>query len=373
MIDIKTITDLIDKYGIRSAIFIVISFALYTIFKNKYVVELVKKLFDKLISKSIKSESVETSTSGDSKILFKDSDIINHEIFSYIDFWLYSSLPTLKFKTEYRTAIFNRYLTIYFKQYRESLFVFVNDGKYKDLDNATLKSTLHSLFNNIVFEYENKMRIAQIPEVVISKMKSKNNETNNLLLELTNSVCDNHFYDTEKNMLKIFTILNILNATLEYIINIAEEVCNNINGELSGKEYDGFKEPTKEHSYLDINDVKNDFIHIYIDSDGILVVKILDDVILDDQKMNNYFTLIRSVNGDIKRLIIFDASTDWNITDKAKKILGDGDDNKMTIARAVIVKKDSQKNMFLTLLKNDSPLKIFDNIESARKWLLEYK
>jgi hypothetical protein len=75
----------------------------------------------------------------------------------------------------------------------------------------------------------------------------------------------------------------------------------------------------------------------------------------------------------VRQRVINERSEANIITDKAKKILGDEDDNKMTIARAVIVKKDSQKNMFLTLLKNDSPLKIFDNIESARKWLLEYK
>ena len=204
----------------------------------------------------------------------------------------------------------------------------------------------------------------------------KNNETYTLLLEFTNSVCDNHFYNTEKNMLKMFTILNILNATLEYTINVSSEVCDNINGELSGKEYGGFKEPVKEYTHsslLDITEVKNDFIHIYIDSDGILVTKILDDIILDEQSINNFLALNKTINGDIKRLILIDASSDWNITDKAKRILMLNDDIAMSIARAVIIKSESKRSLFLTHLKDDVPLKVFTELNDAKAWLLTFK
>lgn len=369
--DYKTIIELIDKYGFWTGIGIVVITLLFALAKVDSVVSIFHKGY-----LAVKKFFSRNEYEKNSKVTFKDSDIINHEIFNYIDFWLYSSIPTLKFKTEYRTAIFRKYLTIYFNQYKDSLYVFVHDGRYKDMDNATLKATLYSLFNDIVSKYESAMREAELPNPVISKMKMKNNETYTLLLELTNSVCDNHFYNTEKNMLKMFTILNILNATLEYTINVSSEVCDNINGELSGKEYGGFKEPVKEYTHsslLDITEVKNDFIHIYIDSDGILVTKILDDIILDEQSINNFLALNKTINGDIKRLILIDASSDWNITDKAKRILMLNDDIAMSIARAVIIKSESKRSLFLTHLKDDVPLKVFTELNDAKAWLLTFK
>lgn len=364
----EQLVEVFNKYGWKTGFFLVIATIILTLLKSQFLNALAKKYIDKWIEKIFRKNK-----ENNNKVLFKDSDVLNHEIFNYIDFWLYSSIPTIKFKTEYRTAVFKKYLFIYYKQYRDSLYIFVNDGKYKDMDNATLKSNLYSLFGDIVFNYETKMKNEKLPDVVISKMKLKNNETYTLLLELVNSVCDNHFYDTDKNMLKIFTILNILNATLEYTINVANEVCDNINGELSGKEFDGFIEPVKNNIYLDINDVSNDFVHIYIDSDGILVVKILDDVILDDGNVTNFIHLIRSVNGDVKRLVLIDATSEWNITDKAKKVLSLQDDTQMIVARAIVVRTESQKGVFLNSLKESAPLRIFNSIDDARSWLFTFK
>jgi len=367
-LNFEQMAEAFSKYGWKTGFFLLISTIILTLLKSQFLNTLVKKYIDKWIEKIFRKNKDNSA-----KVLFKDSDILNHEIFNYIDFWLYSNIPTIKFKTEYRSAVFKKYLFIYYKQYRDSLYIFVNDGKYKDMDNATMKSNLYSLFGDIVFNYENKMRNEKLPDVVIAKMKLKNNETYTLLLELVNSVCDNHFYDTDKNMLKMFTILNILNATLEYTINVANEVCDNINGELSGREFDGFIEPTKANQYLDINDVKNDFVHVYIDSDGILVVRILDDVILDEGNMTNFIHLIRSVNGDVRRLILIDAISEWNITDKAKKVLSTQDDTQMTVARAIVVRTESQKSVFLNNLKETAPIRIFNSIEEAKKWLLTFK
>ncbi len=371
MVDLKQITELFDKYGTKTAFLILLSFLIIILFKSKVLGEVIKNFTDKWIGKLFnKNKAIDTTSV---KILFKESDLINHEIFNYIDFWLYSSIPTLKFKTEYRTVVFRKYLSVYFNQYKDSLFLFINSGEYKELDNNKLKSTLYTLFNDIVTKYENSMRQAGIPDAVISKMKTKNNETYQLLLELVNSVCDNHFYDTDKNMLKIFTILNILNATLEYTINISSEVCNNINGELSGKQFDGVIEPNKHEHLLDIKEAKNDFIHIWINDDGILIIKILDDVIIDDQNISDYITLAKSVNGDVKRLILLDASSDWNITDKGLKLLKIEDKSDMAIARAILVKTENQKYILMSVLNDDVPIKAFNIIDDAFEWLKKFK
>lgn len=367
-INLEQMIGIIHNYGLKTGLFLIISTTILALLKSKILGELLKKHIDKWIENVFRKNKDNAN-----RVVFKDSDVLNHEIFNYIDFWLYSSIPTLKFKTDYRTAVFRKYLFVYYKQHRDSIHLFVNDGKYKDMDNATLKSNMYSLFGDIVFSYESKMKNEKLPDAVIAKMKLKNNETYALLLELVNSVCDNHFYDTDKNMLKMFTILNILNATLEYTINVATEVCDNINGELSGKEFDGFTEPSKQNTYLDIKDVKNDFVHVYIDSDGILIVKILDDVILDEYNMITFMHLIRSVNGDVKRLVLIDALSDWNITDKAKKVLSTQDDTQMIISRAVVVKTESQKGVFINSLNGNVSNRIFNTFDEAKNWLLAFR
>ena len=83
--------------------------------------------------------------------------------------------------------------------------------------------------------------------------------------------------------------------------------------------------------------------------------------------------LNKTINGDIKRLILIDASSDWNITDKAKRILMLNDDIAMSIARAVIIKSESKRSLFLTHLKDDVPLKVFTELNDAKAWLLTFK
>ena len=73
------------------------------------------------------------------KVMISDvalSDITNHDIFNYIDFWTYSKVPTIQFSTEYRTAVFRKYLAIYLKSYKKKISEFVNSREYQAMDDA---------------------------------------------------------------------------------------------------------------------------------------------------------------------------------------------------------------------------------------------
>ena len=133
-----------------------------------------------------------------------DSDITNHDIFNYIDFWTYSKVPTIQFSTEYRTAVFRKYLTIYLKSYKRKISDFVNSKEYQDMDDAKVWKAL---------------------------------------LDLIEGICNSRFYDSEKNFLKVYSILNILLSVLENTISNSESVCNSINGALKGLKFDGKVEP----------------------------------------------------------------------------------------------------------------------------------
>lgn len=232
MLGLTELSDLIDKHGILSTLILLCLFGII-VFVWKFGSTLLSKIFSKKIDKLFSSDSPYEVHN------ISESDIINHELFTYIDFWCYSKLPTVTFSTEYRTVVFRKYLVILFKAYKDNIKAFVANNNYQVSDDAQLKQALLRLINDTVYAYETEMRKANIPEVVINKMKIKNNDTLNLIIGLVEGVCDSHFYNTDKNLLKMFSVLNIMLSVLENIVQNAEPVCNSINGELKGLSMDG--------------------------------------------------------------------------------------------------------------------------------------
>jgi hypothetical protein len=86
-----------------------------------------------------------------------------------------------------------------------------------------------------VYDYEKEMETMGIPKMIIGKMKERNNETITLIIDLTEGVCSSEFYDSDKNLLKIYSIQNILLSVLQNTITNSEIVCNSINGGLKGQ------------------------------------------------------------------------------------------------------------------------------------------
>jgi hypothetical protein len=99
------------------------------------------------------------------------------------------------------------------------------------------------LINKTIYDYESEMRRQGMPDVIIEKMKVKNNDTLTLTIDLINGVCNSRFYSSENNLLKVYSILNILLSILENTIMNSEPICNSINGQLKGLEFDGKVEP----------------------------------------------------------------------------------------------------------------------------------
>lgn len=236
---ISDITSLIDKYGTKGAIFVVILFLLIALFKSKWFGDFLSKLSDKFIERFMKNKTKDISQVRN----INDSDISNHDIFNYIDFWMYSKVPTFQFSTEYRTVVFRKYLTIYLKSYKSNISKFILTKEYQEMDEAKLSTTLLNLINRIVYDYEREMEEVGIPKIVIEKMKVKNNDTITLTIDLIEGICSSQFYSSDKNYLKVYSILNILLSVLENTISNSENVCNSINGQLKGLTFDGKKEP----------------------------------------------------------------------------------------------------------------------------------
>jgi hypothetical protein len=243
--DIKDVISLFEKFGITGGIVTLVLLVFIFAFKTSWINTVLSKLSEKFVERFMKKKTKNSTTSNVKSI--SDSDIINHDIFNYIDFWTYSKVPTFQFSTEYRTAVFRKYLTIYLKCYKRDIQKFINDKDYQQMDDAKIWKALLNMINTIVFDYEREMIEAGIPKVVIEKMKVKNNDTITLTIDLIEGICTSQFYDSENNLLKVYSILNILLSVLENTISNSESVCNSINGQLKGLVFsDGvntYKEP----------------------------------------------------------------------------------------------------------------------------------
>ena len=105
------------------------------------------------------------------------------------------------------------------------------------MDDSELWTSFLSLINDIVYDYEREMMDAGLPQVIINKVKAKNNDTISLTIDLIEGICNSQFYSSENNLLKVYSVLNIMLSILENTIQNSEHVCNSINGELKGMTY----------------------------------------------------------------------------------------------------------------------------------------
>lgn len=236
---IEEIKNLLESYGIGGAFFIILIYMVIAGVKSEWFSNLLSKLSDKFIETFMKSKTKDADIVRN----ITESDITNHDIFNYIDFWTYSKIPTFIFSTEYRTVVFRKYLVIYLKSYKKNVSKYVISKEYQNMDQAQLSTSLLNLINNIIYDYEREVDEVGIPKIVIEKMKIKNNDTITLTLDLIEGVCSSQFYSSDKNLLKVYSILNILLSVLENTISNSENVCNSINGQLKGLNFEGKVEP----------------------------------------------------------------------------------------------------------------------------------
>lgn len=226
---IQDVFTILDKYGWKGFLVATILFIIGIIIKSDWFSNWWSKLTDKLVEFFMKKKVKDIPHAE-----ISESDIINHDIFNYIDFWTYSKVPTLQFSSEYRTIIFKKYLSIFLKSYKRGLLEFVQSKEYQNMDQSELWKNLLELINKIVWSYEKECEESGIPKIVIMKMKAKNNDTITLTIDLIESISNSSFYESDKNFLKMYSIMNILLSILENAISNSESICNGINGQLKG-------------------------------------------------------------------------------------------------------------------------------------------
>ena len=235
----KELLPIFKEFGMGGIIILILLYSIYTALKNKLIIDhIVTFITDFFKGKKGKQEASRKIT---------ESDITNHDVFSFIDLWTYSKIPTLNFPTDFRTVVFRKYLSIYLSKHKSQIFKYVHSGDYKTMDDSQLWQSILKLINEIIYEYEREMVLAGIPSIVIDKMKARNNESISLMIDLIEGICTSNFYDADNNLLKIYSILNITLAILQNTIYGSEKTCSSINGQLKGQTFlkDGimYREP----------------------------------------------------------------------------------------------------------------------------------
>ncbi len=222
----------VDAYGLGGVVLMVLALIGSSLVKSKWFSEWWSKSTDKILEWFMrkKTKNIDADLS--------ESDIINHDLFNYIDFWLNSKIPTIQFSSEYRTIVFRKYLSAFLRSYKEKTFKFISSNKYREMDQSELWKSLLEMTNEIIHSYERECEDSGVPKIVIMKMKSKNNETIDLTIDLIQNIINSKFYQSEKNFLKVYSILNIILSVLESTISASEGVCNGINGQLKGLQID---------------------------------------------------------------------------------------------------------------------------------------
>ncbi len=241
MLSIDELLKLIQNNGISTTIFVILLSGLYVVVKTEWFGVYAGKVGDAIIAKLFKKKEAEVSHH------ISESDIINHDIFNYIDIWQFNIVPTLQYSTDYRTVVFRKYLRIYLQKHKDNINHFVADGKYKQMSESELWKNFLQLINSISYDYEREMSQIGIPAVIIEKMKTKNNDTLSLTIDLIEGICNSQFYESSNNFLKLYSILNIMLSILENTVSNSSIICNSINGQLAGLEMDGKIEPGKKH------------------------------------------------------------------------------------------------------------------------------
>jgi hypothetical protein len=231
MSDIKYAIEIFREYGYVGVITAIILLLLISAIKGGILKRIWSWVTEKFVESFMRAKAKDSQNVGK---YITESDIVNHDVFNYIDLWKYSRIPALQFSTEYRTVVFRKYLVTFLKSYKTNFKDFLEKNEYKTMDDAEMWKTFLNLINQVVYDYEREMTEIGIPRIIIEKMKAKNNDTITLIIDLIEGICNSHFYESENNYLKVYSILNIILSVLENTIQNSENVCNSINGALSG-------------------------------------------------------------------------------------------------------------------------------------------
>lgn len=224
--------EILNTYGVRTAITAPIIYALYYLSKSKIVGKIANKLMNRIIDKI----SNDTKKEADTNI--KNSDIENHHIFNKMNNLLYRDIYTVDFGEDTMNILMRDYLSIIIKEFKVGIKVFVNKGDYIKMTPTEYTSELNRVINEILCKIDREVENRSLPVILVDNMKLKTITAVNFFMEITAGIASSHHY--ENNLIKTFSILNILSTVLDNLITKSSiKVADFIYEDLKGISYKG--------------------------------------------------------------------------------------------------------------------------------------
>ena len=115
-------------------------------------------------------------------------------------------------------------------------------------------------------------------------------------------------------------------------------------------------------------------VNISLDADRVLLIKFKDGADVDVEKAEQIMkTSFKLVNKKRFYLITDARDIHGSIDHSSRKYMSEHEVNNLSIAQAIVVNNMPLKliaNFYLKFYKHNQPMRVFSNIEKARKWVL---
>ena len=173
-----------------------------------------------------------------SKVDILQEELINHQFFINVAYKLNNEIPLLKLddKRPIRQKMYRKLLELKFSTLKSVM----EDVVHSDLEDIT-PNQWANLIQNEMLRAETMLEEQALqdgmPPIVINKFLVWHNETRELLNHYVNEFAVSGIYGT--NIVRTNTFLFLLNLKLITLIGDAERTLGKINGELTGKHYNG--------------------------------------------------------------------------------------------------------------------------------------
>lgn len=158
---------------------------------------------------------------------------ILHPIFNKIDNIVNVKLLITKIGGPVRTKIFRDVLTIYYRTAQQEISNLLD----KDVTLDNFLSYNYNMINTTIKNSNDKMRAANIPEVVIEKFNTWNSSKYDYMLRTISDIDSSDVFSTTVE--KQYAALNLYTDTGYFMLMDAEKTLKNLNGDLTGTIYKG--------------------------------------------------------------------------------------------------------------------------------------
>lgn len=172
------------------------------------------------------------------------NEVRNHQFFNYLDYAVRYRIPKMKFDCDARTALLQKFLTIkcqvFYNRTKNLIDLDVNNMNHKCLEKIILTDIIEG-----IKEYELKMKAEAITmeeKVVIDVVIDRFSAWHDKNVEAAYKVIENIFDSDgvyQNNYDRMYGVLNVYLFAFVSAFTDAEKALYHINGEISGKMYQG--------------------------------------------------------------------------------------------------------------------------------------